>query len=164
MDEPYNSRGISVADVDGDGRLDYAVANQWERSYFFKNDSSKAGTFLGLHLLLPRTGDDAAEFKIIDGHPTAETPGRPAIGACAAVEVGPGTIMCDQVDGGSGHAGRSSPQIHMGLGSLPKDKSLDVTLMWRDTQGSVQQRMINVTPGWHTVVLGSSSENKLSSK
>ena len=43
MDEPYNSRGISVADVDGDGRLDYAIANQWEPSYFFKNDRPEAG-------------------------------------------------------------------------------------------------------------------------
>jgi enediyne biosynthesis protein E4 len=121
------------------------------------------GSFLGLHLLLPVTGDEAAEFKIRDGHPGADTPGRPAIGACAAVTVADGKVMCDQIDGGSGHAGRSSPQIHMGLGSMPQDKSVAVTLMWRDTHGRVQKRMIDVTPGWHTVVLGSSSA-KLSSK
>jgi hypothetical protein len=164
MDEPYNSRGIAIADVDGDGRLDYAIANQWEPSYFFKNDGPTPGSFLGLHLLLPLAGDDKSELNVRTGHPSADTHGRPAIGASAAVSLGPGKLMCDQVDGGSGHAGRSSPQIHMGLGSIPQDRLVEVTLMWRDAQGQVQKQMINVTPGWHTVVLGSPSSVKLSSK
>src|SRR5262249_17325890 len=36
--EPGVSRGIATADVDGDGRLDYAVANQWARSSFYHNE------------------------------------------------------------------------------------------------------------------------------
>jgi hypothetical protein len=65
--------------------------------------------------------------------------------------------MIDQVDGGSGHAGRSSPQIHFGLGSLPPDQQVDVQFSWRDAQGRIQTNAIRVAPGWYTVVLGSPS-------
>lgn len=164
MDYPYNSRGIAVADVDGDGRLDYALANQWEPSYFFKNNSqrAKASSFLGLHLLLP-LGDEPTEFKVMDGHPGPTIVGRPAIGACAEVAVGPGKVMRDQVDGGSGHAGRSSPQIHIGLGDMPRDETMAVTVLWRDSQGHVQKHIFSVKPGWHTVMLGT-VQDKLSMK
>ena len=135
MDQPYNTRGIAVADVDGDGRLDYAIADQWGPSYFFKNDSPKAGTFLGLHLLLPVAGDEKSEFKVRDGHPGPDTPGRPAVGAYAALPTVDGKVMC-QIDGGSGHAGRSSPQIHFGLGAMPKGQAVEVKLKWIDATAS----------------------------
>jgi hypothetical protein len=108
-------------------------------------------------------GDEATPFKVRDGHPSADTPGRPAIGACAEVAVGPGKVMRDQIDGGSGHAGRSSPQIHMGLGAMPKDEPMAVTLMWRDTHGNVQKHILSLKPGWHTVMLGT-VQDKLSMK
>ncbi|HBL12708.1 MAG TPA: RNA-binding protein, partial [Cyanobacteria bacterium UBA11162] len=51
VDAPQITRGIATADVDGDGDLDFAIANQWEPSYFYRNDSQKAGKFLELRLL-----------------------------------------------------------------------------------------------------------------
>jgi hypothetical protein len=155
MAETYNTRGIAIADVDGDGRLDFAIANQWEPSYFFKNESPKAGSFLGLHLLMPVAGDNRAEFKIRPGHPGSDTPGRPAIGACATVTVAEGKVSCAQVDGGSGFSGRSSPTIHVGLGSTTPDQERQVKLVWRDSHGHLQHHTLSLKPGWHTVVLGS---------
>src|SRR5262249_53330566 len=39
------SRGIATADVDGDGDLDYAMGNQWETSYLYRNDCPAPGKF-----------------------------------------------------------------------------------------------------------------------
>ena len=132
LGESHVSRGIAIADVDGDGRLDYAVANQWEPSLFFHNASPRTGAFLGLRLRLP--------------------PDRPAIGAAATVFLPGGRKMSAQVDGGNGHSGKRSQDIHFGLGGVPADTPLRVEMRWRDAAG-VHQRAAQLTPGWHTVML-----------
>ena len=58
-----------------------------------------------------------------------------------------------QVDGGSGHSGRRSPDIHIGLGKLDPAIKLDVQVKWRDTAGQFQQTTLKLAPGWHTVLL-----------
>ena len=65
-----------------------------------------------------------------------------------------GRKLVGQVDGGSGHSGRRSPDIHLGLGKLDPKTPLDVALTWRDTRGQFQQKTLKLTPGWHTVLLG----------
>ncbi|HYP30163.1 MAG TPA: CRTAC1 family protein [Blastocatellia bacterium] len=146
MGEQRVSRGIAIADVDKDGRLDFAVANQWDSSIFYRNVSPEPGTFLGLDLLLPI--DKAAS-------PQGRGVGRPAIGASATVRLPDGRRLVAQVDGGSGHSGKRSPALHFGLGHLSPDTKLEVELRWRDSGGRASQRTFYLSPGWHTVLLGS---------
>jgi hypothetical protein len=143
LDQPYVTRGIATADVDGDGDLDFAIANQWEASYFYRNDSQQSEKFLGLHLFVPTAS------------PTSK---RPAIGASATVHLPDGRQLVAQVDGGNGHSGARSPDLHFGLGEVAINTNLPVDLRWRDGQGQVHQQSLLLSPGWHTVLLGESAK------
>lgn len=156
LTEPQVTRGIAIADVDGDGDLDYAVGNQWDASRFYRNDSPDAGRFLGLHLLLPLHPANAVKTSIRSGHPGRETKGRPAIGATAIVHLPDGRRLVAQVDGGNGHSGVRSPDLHFGLDQVPPDTSLTIDLSWRDSDGAVHQETFHLKPGWHTLLLGGS--------
>jgi hypothetical protein len=146
--EPQVSRGIAVADVDGDGDLDYAVANQWGPSSFYTNRCPRCGAFLGLHLLLPLARE---ELLTRPGHPTAELRGRPAIGAQVTVHPPDGRVLSAQVDGGNGHSGKRSPEVHFGLGRVTGP--VTVELAWRERCG-IRRTTLALLPGWHTVRLG----------
>ena len=150
LGDPQVSRGVATADVDGDGRLDFALANQWGESFFFHNTSAPTGEFLGLHLLLPV---HPMPIRIGNGHPEGDTPGYPAIGARATVRLPDGRKLVQQVDGGNGHSGKSSPDLHFGLGAIGH-RDLPVSLAWRDRNGAIQHYETTLAPGWHTVFLG----------
>jgi hypothetical protein len=144
MGQPMVTRGVAIADVDGDGDLDFVFANQWEDSFFYRNDNVGKHAFLGLNLLLPSAG----------GRDARGAPGRPAIGAEARVLLPDGRRLTAQVDGGNGMSGKRAPQLHFGLGDIAADQALKVEIRWRDTRGQLHVRMQMLRPGWHTVVLG----------
>jgi hypothetical protein len=131
--EPLVSRGIAIADVDGDGRLDFVTANQWGTSYFFKNESPNPGAFLGLRLVQPKR--------------------QSAIGAEARVKLADGANWSPRSM--AARAFRTSqPRHSFRFRKMRTIHAVPVEIKWRDRQGIVQQCALQLTPGWHTVRLG----------
>ncbi len=154
LSEPGVSRGIAVADVDGDGALDFAVANQWAASTFYRNTGGAGGSFLGLHLLLSVDRSPAGPTRSRPGHPGRDLNGSPAVGASARVRLPGGRELHAQVDGGNGHSGKRSFDLHFGLAAVDSKTALEVELSWRDRDGRARRESQRLTPGWHSVLLG----------
>jgi hypothetical protein len=123
----------------------------WGDSSFYRNESSHVGAFLGLHLLQPL---HPGPLRIRAGHPGSGTLGWAAIGATATVHLPNGRRLVAQVDGGNGFSGKSSPDLHFGLGPLSSHTRLRVDLHWRDPGGQVHLQTVYLPLGWSTVVLG----------
>ncbi|HKY42285.1 MAG TPA: CRTAC1 family protein [Pyrinomonadaceae bacterium] len=154
------SRGIAIADVDGDGRLDFALANQWEPSRMYRNESVNSGAVLGLKLRLPATNTTVAETSICAGYKRTSGPTLPAIGAFVSVRTPDGRQFVSQVDGGNGHSGKRSSDLHFGLGQVKEGSTLQVTVRWRDRNGAVSQQALELLPGLYTVTLGDTKRRR----
>lgn len=149
LDVPVPTRGIATGDADGDGRLDFAVARQWDQPVFYHNESPSAGKFLGLRLI-----DDKQP-----GEGTWPAPGSPMVGAQAVVTTSDGRRLIGRVDGGSGHSGKRSNEIHIGLGERVTGP-VQVQLKWRDRTGEPREQELSMSPGWHTLCLGTQAKEK----
>jgi enediyne biosynthesis protein E4 len=151
-DRGYVSRGIAIADVFGNGKLDFVLANQWADSIFYRNDSPSQYPFLGLDIRFPVEPGGATH--VFPGHPNAAPPSRPAIGATAVLTLPDGGTRIAIVDGGNGHSGKRSPDIHFGLGAVSHDATVSVEIRWRDGGTTVRHKRLDLRPGWYTVILG----------
>jgi hypothetical protein len=147
LGDSHVSRGIAIADVDGDGDLDFAVANQWEGSWLYRNEGRRDGASLELDLRLP----------------VAAGLTRPAVGAQAAVVMPDGRRLTAEVDGGSGHSGKRAPALHFGLGNLGGAAAapLPIEIRWRDGAGRARMETLRLAPGVHRIVLGAEPEGKV---
>jgi enediyne biosynthesis protein E4 len=134
---PVPTRGIATGDADGDGKLDFAVARQWDVPIFYHNASPSTGQFLGLRL----------------SH--AGAPGSPVVGAQVTVRTADGRSHLGYVDGGSGHSGKRSHEVHIGLGNVSGPVS--VHLQWRDRAGELHEQDLQMTTGWHSLLLGTAA-------
>lgn len=146
---PVPTRGIATGDVDGDGLLDFAVARQWGEPVFYHNDSPSQGSFVGLRL----THEDSTTAGSLPA------PGSPVIGAQVTVTTPDGKKFVSRVDGGSGHSGKRSHEVHIGLGE-DLTGPVQVSLQWRDRTGEMHQQDLQLTPGWHDVQLGSQATER----
>lgn len=149
--DPGVSRGIALADVDHDGRLDFAVANQWRQSYFYRNVRDARRPYLGLRLFRSPQGCEAGR----GGSATAkasDSGGVPAIGATVVLNSAAEGRQSGQVYPANGHAGVSSPELLFGLGG-GATAPVPVTITWRDSCGNRHTGKSRLTPGWHSVLL-----------
>ncbi len=154
------TRGIAVADVDGDGYPEMVYANFWEDSVYIKNEGA-GNSFLGLHLLLPVPAGGVATpeaTRVHDGHPGWRE-GTPAVGAFVEAEMPNGARQIRQVDGGNGHSGQRSPEILFGLGHVSAP-TIPIRITWRDLGGALHHEALSVAPGYHTVVLAANGATR----
>ncbi|MFC4586693.1 CRTAC1 family protein [Sphaerisporangium corydalis] len=146
---PIPTRGIASGDSDGDGLVDFAVARQWGEPVFYQNQSPAAGAFLGLKLTRDAT-------PVAGTLPAA---GSPVTGAQITVKLPDGRCFIARVDGSSGHSGRRTTDVHIGLGQNVTGP-VQTHIQWRDRTGQVHDQDLSLTTGWHSLVLGQQAKEK----
>jgi hypothetical protein len=118
-DADKDGRGVAVADLDGDGRLDVVVSNNNAPPTVYLNALGRVGHWTRL-TLAARGGN------------------RDAVGARVRLTVrvgGKSKTMTRQVEAGSGYASQSDMAVHFGLG--PATEIDEVEVIWR--QGQAQR-------------------------
>jgi len=141
------TRGIATGDMDYDGDLDFAVANQWERSYYYQNNYSGDKKSLGLQIFFPI--DTLLEDVLINPKNTPKT--RPAIGTIVKLYHGEQLAQINFVDGGNGHSGVNSKDVFFGLDKQTDDVKIEIHYL--NKLGEPLQKQLSLTSGWHTIVL-----------
>lgn len=145
MDAKIPSRGVAVADTDADGAQDFAVARQWGPPAYFRNTRTTDRDFLALRLFRPVT---------VEGGAAASTavPGSPAYGAQVCIKTADGRMQVAQLDGGGGHSGKRSFDIHFGLGTSG-GQPVEAEISWRAEDGARHTQKLTLAAGRHDIVL-----------
>ncbi|HEX7771576.1 MAG TPA: ASPIC/UnbV domain-containing protein, partial [Pyrinomonadaceae bacterium] len=97
-------------------------------------------------------GSDETIYR--EGKAAIDLRGRAAVGAVVTVTLPNGKELTRQVDGGNGHSGKRSPELHFGLGDI--QRMVRVTVRWRDPDGHVHEESRSLKPGRYTVLLAQS--------
>jgi hypothetical protein len=137
------TRGVAMGDTTGTGTLDLAVARQWGPPAFYRNEAPALGDYLNLKLYRPAAGATPGT--------SLAALGSPAYGATVTVTTADGHTQVSRMDGGSGHSGKRSFDVHFGLGAAAGP--VTVHLEWRDIDGKEHQQTQQLTPGTHTLLL-----------
>jgi hypothetical protein len=105
-DEIKDSRGVAIADFDGDGRLDITINNSNNRPTVLFNNLKKSGNWMGVKLV----GDQS---------------NRDAIGAHVLLTASDKTMM-RQIEAGSGYSSQAMMVAHFGIGEAEQIDGLEI--------------------------------------
>ncbi|WP_433574568.1 CRTAC1 family protein [Nocardia brasiliensis] len=141
-DAPIPTRGVAIADTTGTGTLDFAVARQWGAPAFFANRSPSMGNPLQLSLYRPAARAGSGSPAVI---------GQPAYNATVTVRTADGRTIHSQLDGGSGHSGKRSFDVHFGLGASTGPVTAEIA--WLDNNGVPRHQTLQLRPGTHALML-----------
>jgi len=134
LSESMCARGLVVADLDGDGKLDVVTANMDSAPAILKNISDSKNHWLAIKLV---------------GNLEKKTP-RDAIGSKVFVTAGKLRQRFDLTSGGS-YASQSEQIIHVGLGDAVKVDKLEVTWANGETEtfavDKIDQRIVLTQSG-----------------
>ncbi|MCP2336065.1 CRTAC1 family protein [Actinomadura rupiterrae] len=142
MAAPIPTRGIAIGDTRANGTLDFAVARQWGPPAFYVNNTPGRGNFLELNLFRPVPG--------IKPGTGLQGTGSPAYGATVQIRTADGRTQISRLDGGGGHSGKRSFQVHFGLGA--ETRPVSAVVQWCQ-DGRMYEQKLTLAPGTHTLLL-----------
>jgi enediyne biosynthesis protein E4 len=125
------------------------VSNMWGPASYYHNERPATSSYLSLQLLVPISNETVT--RVHYGKSKPEFAGRAAVGASVSVTLPNGKVLTRQVDGGNGHSGKRSPDLHFGLGNV--QGVVQVQVRWRDPEGRVREEWLNLSPGRHRIML-----------
>ncbi len=111
--EPLSSRGLAVADLWNDGRLEAVVNNLSDRPLLLVNEARNVNHWIGLRLLDTHKRDALGARVILHG-----------------TQAGKARVWVDEVRSGSSYSSSSDLRVHFGLGASAQLTSLEVR--WPD--------------------------------
>ena len=114
MQDSQVSRGLAIADFNGDGAVDYVIGNNGGTAQLAVNETTERGNFMSFWL------EGVAANKS-------------AIGASIVIKAGDQTLR-REVLGATSYLSASDPRLHFGLGKLERVESIEIRWPGGQTQ------------------------------